>query len=189
MKNNLEKLSEIKINEELNNKVFRDFIKYFESKNKLKISENLLTKFESTVNKIATYNDHEFVKQSDLFGMLFIEQNEIVNFSEKFKEAIRETMFKEVIHYQTLNSNLKDEFEIKYNKKTLTKEEKEHASKLVKWIRNQVEIFSNEKLINENPQLQNKITGEVVKEFFREQNEIFIKIYKWHANVFEVMTK
>ncbi|ATQ35732.1 hypothetical protein CG007_02975 [Mesoplasma entomophilum] len=189
MKNNLEKLDKIKINEKLNNKVFRDFIKYFENKNKQKISKKLLTEFETIVNKIATYNDHKFVKQSDLFGMLFIQQNEIEDFSEKFKEAIRETMFKEVINYQTLNSNLKDEFEIKYNEKSLTKEEKEHASKLVKWIRKQVEIFSNEKLINENPQLENQITGELTKEFFKEQNEIFIKIYKWHANVFEVMAK
>ncbi|ATZ21796.1 hypothetical protein [Mesoplasma tabanidae] len=189
MINTLEKLKDIKINEELNNKVFRDFIKYFETKYSFKISTNLLLKFEIIVKKIATYNGHEFVKQSDLFGMLFIEQNEINDFEEKFKETMKETMFREVINYQNLNSNIKDEYEIKFNNKTLSIEEKEHALNLTKWIKKQIEIFSNENLIKNNEQLKNKITGEMIKDFFKEQNDIFIRIYKWHANVFAIMAK
>lgn len=185
----LNKLNNIEVNKNINNKVFRDFVKFFEDKFFIKLSPNLYLEFESIVNKIVSYNNHAFIRQSDLFGMLLIEQNEIEEFEDKFYEAIKETMFKDVIIYQTLNSNLKDEYELKYTNETLSLKEKEHAKELVKWIRNQVEIFSNEQLILNNPQLDNEITGDLVIQFFKEQNEIFIRIYKWHANVFEIMAK
>ncbi|ATI73517.1 hypothetical protein [Mesoplasma florum] len=188
MKNNFEKINDIKIDENLNNKVFRDFIKYFENENKITISKSLYEKFEEVVSKIASYNNHKFVKPSDLFGMLFIEQEEIDDFENKFHESIKQTMFKEVITYKNLNSDIKDDFEVKYNNKTLTLEEKQHAAKLAEWIRKQVIIFSDKKLIEHNEQLDNKITGEMIKSFFKEQNEIFIRIYKWHANAFEIIS-
>ncbi|ATZ18245.1 hypothetical protein [Mesoplasma melaleucae] len=189
MKKILAKLNNTEIDKKINNKVFRDFIKFFETKFSLKINHELYLEFENVVNKVATYNKHLFIRQSDLFGMLLIEQNQIENFEEKFYEAIKDTMFKDVIMYQNLNSDIKDDYEIKYNNKTLSLKEKEHANQLVKWIKKQVEIFSNEKLIEDNPQLKNAITGDLAINFFKQQNEIFIRIYKWHSNVFEIMGK
>lgn len=185
----LNKLDNIGIYKKINNKVFRDFIKFFENQFFIKINNDLYLEFETIVNKIAAYNKHAFIRQSDLFGMLLVKQNKIADFEDKFYESIKETMFKDVIMYQTLNSNLKDEYEIKFTNQTLTFQEKEHAKELVNWIREQVQMFSNENLIENNPQLKNEITKDLVIDFFKKQNEIFTRIYKWHANVFEIMAK
>ncbi|ASZ09322.1 hypothetical protein CK556_03130 [Mesoplasma chauliocola] len=189
MNHDLKYIKKIKINNKINDKVFRDFIKYFEVKNSLKIEVQTYELFSNIVKKVATYNDHLFVTQSDLFAMLFIEQNQITNFEEKFYLAMKDTMFKEALYYQSLNSDTKDQFENKFNKQTLSVEEKEHAKKLVEWIKKQIVVFSNEKLIEENPQLLNKVTGNLAIDFFKQQNEIIIRIYKWHANVFEMISK
>ncbi|WP_026389684.1 hypothetical protein [[Acholeplasma] multilocale] len=174
--------------ENINDKVSRDFLKYLVFKNKEDISLDTLNKLNESAKIVAANNEHEFVTQSDLIAMKYLEQDEIENFSELFDMCLKNTMFRELNVYLKANIEFKDQATTDFENGSLSSEQKEHAVKLLEWTTNKiVELESTKESVLAGPQLVNSITGVEASEFYESKIAEIITMMKWHNVGFTII--
>lgn len=174
----------------INDKVFRDFIKYLKNVKNMNLNTKQIQELNEVVVATTAFNKRMFVSQSDLWAMIqsdifFLNSNIII-----FEEAIFETMFKEQLEYIHKNVEFKDNYSEKKATKILTPQEIVHANQLLEWtiayIRKLEQAFD---LAFKSDQVSNTLTQKKSQDFFIKKHEEVLRIFKWHKLGFEIITE
>ncbi|AUF83680.1 hypothetical protein CXP39_02625 [Mesoplasma syrphidae] len=173
---------------EINDKVGRDFLKFLIISENLKISNELFEKMILSMKIVAAYNNHQFVRQSDLFAILELQQNEIANLNEIFEKALKATMFRELYIYLEANIKFKEQAANDFENDIITLNQIKEAQILSKWTSNKIEeLESTIELVTQGEQLTNTLTGEWASEFYRNCIKEITTMMRWHLVGFEII--
>ncbi|PPE04655.1 hypothetical protein EELLY_v1c03350 [Entomoplasma ellychniae] len=185
----IEKLKEVEKDDlNINDKVFRDFIKFFVNSYNLTIDKETFSHWNYLVINTTKYNKRAFTTQSDLWALVYDDYFDKNENLDLFKNALHNTMFKEQIKYLNQNVKFKDDYATKKDNKTLSQIEIHHTKKLLEWTVNYIEELKKAKqsAIQSN-QINNLLTKDVSLEFFIEKHDYFLKVFNWHKMGFEII--
>ncbi|WP_027063129.1 hypothetical protein [Mesoplasma seiffertii] len=172
----------------INDKVGRDFLKFLVTSENIEISAELFEKFIQSVKIVAACNKHEFVRQSDLFAILEVEQTEIKNLDEVFEKSLRATMFRELNIYLEANIMFKDQATIDFENNAISEEQIEHAELLINWTTAKIkELEDSIELVIHGEQLTNILTGIKAAQFYEQAVREIITMLKWHLVGFQII--
>lgn len=186
------KIKQLNINDvtskDVNDKVGRDFLKYLVKSESLKLSPQLFEEMLESIKTVAAYNEHQFIRQSDLFAILEVEQSEIANLKEVFERAMQATMFKELNVFLEANIEFKDQATVDFENNAISEEQIEHAELLINWTTAKIkELEDSVQLVIHGEQLTNILTGIKAAQFYEQAVREIITMLKWHLVGFQII--
>ncbi|KNG79392.1 hypothetical protein [Mycoplasma sp. HU2014] len=171
---------------DINFKIAKDFINYWNNHYKLDFSNDQIEFLIQIIKATTSLNNRISVDQSDLFSILHTNINDQLKTS--FYEAMNFTMFRELNYYLQETRMYKENIEQLYLKKSITNNEIDHCNKLIKWIDKKVlELQNSINIVLNNQKLKDSINYDLLTEFYQKQVDEKIRRFKWYQNTFMIV--
>ncbi|AJM71766.1 hypothetical protein [Mycoplasma yeatsii] len=172
--------------ENINFKIAKDFINYWNNNHQLNLTNDEIDFLIQIIKATASLNNRISVDQSDLFSILHTNINE--QFKTSFYQAMDFTMFRELNYYLEETQMYKENIEQLYLKNAITNNELDHCNKLINWIdKKVVELQNSINIVLNNQKLKDSINYNLLTEFYETQIDEKIRRFRWYQNTFMIV--